>query len=187
MTQLNKKTSVGIFESEQALIKALRSGDPLASKQWFENYYPRLFAIALKKARNLPDAQELVQETFINCLRNLHFFRGNSKLSTWMISILNHEIADYYRKIYAKKAIKTLPLGDFLVNLPVADSHEISAKVRLILGKMVKSKRELLLSKYVDKLKVKQIAQKTGKTVKAIESELFRAREEFRYLYLAEE
>lgn len=174
-----------IFKSEEDLVKALRKGDKHAAKYWFDHFYQRLFAIAIKKVRSEDDAKELIQETFINCLRNLHLFRGSAKLSTWMISILYHEIADYYRKLYAKKAIKILPLGDFLLSLPISDSHEISAKVRLILNKMAKEKRELLLLKYIDKKKVKEIAENMGRTVKSIESDLFRVRKEFRKLYLA--
>ena len=174
-----------VFKSEKDLIKALRRGDKRATKYWFKHFYKRLFAIAVKKVRSEEDAKELIQETFINCLRNLHSFRGKAKLSTWMISILYHEIADYYRKLYAKKAIKVLPLGDFLLNWSISDSHEVSAKVRLILSKMVKEKRELLLLKYVDKKKVKEIAKNLGRTVKSIESDLFRVRTEFKKLYLA--
>ena len=175
-----------IFKSEKDLIEALRKGNEQATKYWFKHFYKRLFAIAIRKVRSEEDAKEITQETFINCLRNLHLFRDKAKLSTWMTSILYHEIADYYRKLYAKKAIKILPLGDFLLSLPISDSHEISAKVRLILSKMIKEKRELLLLKYVDNKKVKEIAKKMNRSVKSIESDLFRARIEFRKLYLAD-
>jgi DNA-directed RNA polymerase specialized sigma24 family protein len=43
---------------------------------------------------------------------------------------------------------------------------------------------ELLQSKYIDHKKVGQIADEFGKSVKAIESELFRARQEFKLLWV---
>ena len=43
--------------------------------------------------------------------------------------------------------------------------------------------QELLMKKYVDKKRVKELAQEFGRSEKAIESELFRARKEFRLLW----
>lgn len=169
-----------------ALVKDIKKGKKVAVRFWFKHYYGQLLAIAIKKAQNKEDAQELVQETFINCLRNIQSFKNKAKLSTWMKSILFHEIADYYRKLYAKKAIRTIPLAEFLLNRPIADSHQTSQQVQAVLSKMLSYKKELLLLKYVDKKKVKEIAKKMGKTVKAIESELFRARKEFKRLYALE-
>jgi DNA-directed RNA polymerase specialized sigma24 family protein len=39
------------------------------------------------------------------------------------------------------------------------------------------------MKKYVDKKRVKELAQEFGRSEKAIESELFRARKEFRLLW----
>lgn len=141
--------------------------------------------VAVKKAQNKRDAEDLVQETFINCLKNIHVFRENSSLKTWMISILRHEIADYYRKKYAKKAIKTLPLSDFILQRRIEDSSHVSARVKQVLGKMLERRKKLLLMKYVDEMAVKEIAEQVGRTFKAVESDLYRARESFKELYLA--
>jgi DNA-directed RNA polymerase specialized sigma24 family protein len=89
--------------------------------------------------------------------------------------------------MYAKKAIQTTALSHLLLSSPVEDSHEVSARVLVALKKMNEYSRELLLKKYVDSQKVAQIATELGKTVKSVESELFRAREQFRLLYLEQE
>jgi RNA polymerase sigma-70 factor, ECF subfamily len=104
-----------------------------------------------------------------------------------MLSIARHEVADYYRRKYAKKALQTLPLSDFLLSLRVDDSSEVSLQVRKILSQMSEYSRELLLRKYVDGKKVAELAKEMGRSAKSIESELFRARREFRTLWLAQE
>jgi len=65
----------------------------------------------------------------------------------------------------------------------LSDSHEISERVKQVIADLSEEYRELLLLKYVDKKKVKEIARELKRTVKAVESDLFRAREEFRRLY----
>ncbi|MBT4652596.1 MAG: RNA polymerase sigma factor [Candidatus Pacebacteria bacterium] len=171
------------IKAEQLLLKGLREGDKNKVKDWYTIFFPYLMAITLKKVSNFTDVEEIVQETFINSLRQLPLFRGESRLKTWMVSILRHEIADYYRKKYAKKALKTIPLFDEILQNPLKSSQEISEMVQITLGKMKKETRELLLLKYVDKKRVKEIASLFGKTVKSVESDLFRARVEFRKIY----
>ena len=173
-----------IFTNEPQLLAALRQGDPRAVKAWYRQYYQQLLRFATNKIELAEVAEELVQETFINALKNLNLFQEKSSLATWMTSILSHEIADYYRKVYAKRAIRVLPLSDLLLGEPVADAHEVSARVVKALNAMIDSERELLLQKYVDRKKVKDMAVELGRSVKAIESDLFRARIEFRRLYL---
>ncbi len=169
--------------NEQSLLARLRQGNPLAVREWYGHYYQKLVSYATTKVAVSETAEELVQEAFINALKNIHFFQGKSSLLTWMVGILNHEIADFYRKYYAKRAIRVLPLSELLFTEPIEDAHEISRRVALVLENMAHHQRELLLQKYVDKKKVKQLAQEFGRSVKAIESDLFRARLEFRRLY----
>ena len=172
---------------EAKLILLLKQGDQRAVTQWFSLYHNRLLRVTLQKVSVHADAEELVQETFLNCMRQIGLFRGTSSLWTWMNSILRHEISDFYRKKYAKKALKTLPLFDRLAIDDIHSSSDVSAKVSSVLKKMSTEYRELLQQKYIDKCKVVEIASRFGRSNKAIESDLFRARQEFQYLWLQEE
>jgi len=164
----------------QKLVKKLKQGDSLAVECWFDNFKSDLMKIALAKTPTAKDADDLVQETFINALKNIHSFNENSSLKTWMISILRHEIADFYRKKYAKKAIQTIPLGDHLLKYQVQDSSLVADKVKCVLGKMLNKRKNLLLLKYVDGYSIKEIAKKLGRSFKSVEAELYRARESFK-------
>jgi DNA-directed RNA polymerase specialized sigma24 family protein len=64
------------------------------------------------------------------------------------------------------------------------DAASSAELVTVVLKRMIKKNRELLLKKYVDCKKVKEIALETGASVKAVESDLFRARREFKTLWL---
>lgn len=172
-------------QQDANLLADLRTGDPQAVKVWHDQYYHRVLQYISSRVKTDKDAEELTQETFMNCLRHLPLFRGNSSVWTWMCSIAKHEIADYFRKKYAKKTIQTLPLGDRVLAAEPKDAHFVASEVKAVLKKMGGYSAELLKAKYVDKKKVKEIAKEFGKSVKAIESELFRAREEFRVLWAA--
>jgi RNA polymerase sigma-70 factor (ECF subfamily) len=169
---------------DKKLLHQLKTGSDQAVKTWFDLYYSKLLQIVETKVSNKKDAEEIVQQTFMNCLKHLPLFRGKSSIWTWMNSISRHEIADYYRKKYAKKAIRTIPLSEFLPLTEIADSDDVSERVNLVLSQMKESYKELLLLKYADGKKVAVIAKDLGKSVKSIESDLFRARKEFKYLWI---
>jgi len=171
------------FNNEQILLEALKRGDELAVEYWFKHYRQKLMVTAAAKLPSRFFAEEIVQETFINTLRSLNLFKGKSSLLTFMQSVMRHEIADFYRKRYAKKFIHTIPLSDFLLDQPRKDAHETAAMVKLVLKKMTARSKELLMKKYVDNRRVKELAAELGRTEKAIESDLFRARREFRLLW----
>jgi len=171
------------FTDESILVEAIKNGHELAIEYWFKNYHQQLLNLALQKLPNRPIAEEVVQETFINCLRSINLFKGDSSLLTYMQSILRHEINDFYRKRYAKKFIQTIPLSEFLLEHEYKDAHETADMVKLVLKKMAGRSRELLMQKYVDKKRIKELARELGRSEKAIESELFRARKEFRLLW----
>lgn len=172
------------FSQESVLLEGLKDGSPQAVEYWFKHFQPKVLALVSTKVSLEKDAEEITQEIFLNCLKHLPLFRGESSILTWMYSIARHEVADYYRKKYAKKAISLLPLTDLLHLEDVKDAHEVSENVRQVFYQMTQEHRELLLLKYIDQKKVKDIADELGKSVKAVESELFRARVEFKRLYL---
>ena len=176
--------------NEQDLVVRLRAGDEKAVLHWYRQYQSRLTAFVAHRVGSDHDVEELVQEAFINCLNNLPSFAGQSSLWTWMCAIAKHEIGDYYRKRYAKKVLHLLPLADWLLgDQESADSlfglstTELPEKFEHVWQKIGLYHKELLMEKYLDHLSVKQLAANRGKSVKAIESELFRARRAFKQAY----
>lgn len=172
-----------VRDQEAELLAQLKSGDSRAVEKWFKTYQPKIQKLVSSKVSNRADVDEVVQDTFRSCLKHLPLFRGDASISTWMQRIARHEVADYYRKKYAKKAIRALPLAEFLLAAPPHNAHETSEKVALVLKQLPKQYQELLLLKYVDRKKVKQIAIELDRSVKAIESDLFRARQAFKEAY----
>ncbi|MDR0462979.1 MAG: RNA polymerase sigma factor [Pseudomonadales bacterium] len=171
-------------QDETSLIADLKTGQERAVLWWYNHYSKRLQAFIFSKISKELDVEEITQEVFMKALQNLANFSGRSSLWTWMCAIAKHEIADYYRKIYAKKVLALLPLTENLLTCKIDDADELAEKIEQVWQQVGVCNRELLLQKYIDKRKVAEIARDRGKTSKAIESELWRAREEFKRAYL---
>ncbi len=66
--------------------------------EWVEKYTDDLYNRALYKVSNSDLAKDLVQDTFLVASEKFSTFKGDSSPKTWLFSILNHKIIDYYRK-----------------------------------------------------------------------------------------
>lgn len=65
---------------------------------WVEKYTSDLYSWALHKVSDPELASDLVQDTFLAAAEKTGSFKEESKPKTWLFSILNHKIIDYYRK-----------------------------------------------------------------------------------------
>ena len=74
-------------ETESALIARLRAGDKSACAECVELHSPGLYRLALRLMQNEPEAEDVVQETFLSAFRAIRSFEGRSGLRTWLYRI----------------------------------------------------------------------------------------------------
>ena len=65
--------------------------------EWVETYTSDLYSWALHKVSDTELAKDLVQDTFLAAAEKVQGFKGDSSPKTWLFSILNHKIIDFYR------------------------------------------------------------------------------------------
>lgn len=167
-------------------IALMLSGNEREILRWYRVFELPIQKYMYTKVSNREDVQELAQNVFLTCLESLPLFQKKSSLWTWMCSIARHEIADYYRKKYAKRVLQLIPFMDALLPEQIADMHDVSSVVLSVLRKLSHADRELLQLKYIDGLSVKHIASRLCVSIKSVESKLFRARKVFEELYAQE-
>jgi RNA polymerase sigma-70 factor (ECF subfamily) len=66
--------------------------------QWVSRYGDYLYSLAVLKVNDTATAEDLVQETFMAAIKAKGTYRGDSSEKTWLVSILNNKVIDYYRK-----------------------------------------------------------------------------------------
>ena len=82
--------------------------EALQPEHWVDEYGNYLFHFALSRLRNIADAENAVQETFLAALKAKDSFSGKSTQRTWLIGILKHKIIDRLRKAYREKPVTDL-------------------------------------------------------------------------------
>jgi len=187
MAVYNTQMADSILKTNDAqLVKDLRRRDPSAVTELYNAHADRIYALVFNQVdRNHEVAQDIVQETFVAALKSAANFRGQSKVYTWLCSIANKKVSDFYRrqKRQAKyQTIKTLELdqsgnGDALASTLSEEKHEAT---RQVLFSLPLHYRQVLILKYVEEMPVLEISQIMGRSPKSIEGLLTRARNELR-------
>ncbi len=68
-------------------------------QDWPDLHGNYLYRFALLRTREASIAEEMVQETFLAALQARDRFAGQSTERSWLVGIMKHKIADYFRKV----------------------------------------------------------------------------------------
>ena len=129
---------------------------------------------------------DLVQEVFLSAWQSLDRYRGDGPLQAWIMGIARHKVEDHYRACLRAPE----PIGDgddledVLASLPEFDElfeqEQIRRNTWQVMSELPELYRVALIWRYWEKASAREMAAKAGKTEKAIERLLSRARAEFR-------
>ena len=173
------------MKSEKQMVEKIKRGDKRAFRGFYKQTHKQLSSYVWGRVKSGKDAEEIVQDTYLSFLDNLPLFRGKSKLSTFLFSIARHEVLDYWRKKYAKKAILTVPFVDQIYTEKLYSSALLNEEIERVYEKMTSDQVIILRLKYEEGFSLAQIAKRLMISIKAAESRLFRARKAFQKAYLS--
>ena len=179
---------------DRELVEKAQKGDGEAFATLVERHQRQLYRLALRMTGSEADAQEVLQEAFLNAYQKLPLFRGEAQFSSWLYRIAaNSALMRLRRKRRAPDALSDQPLelvgpkfsaegyldpaGDWSQR---ADEKMMSAQLGAAIQKAVTQLpddyRTVFLLKDVDGLSNEDIATALDLTVPAVKSRLHRAR-----------
>jgi RNA polymerase sigma-70 factor (ECF subfamily) len=114
-------------QNDNELISKVLGGDQQAYAVLVDRYKSYVFTLALRFTKNREDAEEVSQDIFIKAYRALADFRGASKFSTWLYTIVNTTCITFLRK----KRLEVYSLDNENV-FEVADSQDSGFRANLV-------------------------------------------------------
>ncbi len=154
----------------------------------------QLYAGALRMTRNPPDAEDLVQETYMKAYRNFGSFKEGTNLKAWMYRIMTNAYINDYRKAQRRP---TESLTDEITDWQLAanaehdstglESTEVEAlknipddRIRDALMDLPEDNRMVVYYADVEGMPYKEIAHVMGTPVGTVMSRLHRGRKKLR-------
>ena len=178
------------YASEAELLADLRAGEPAAYRQLVERNSANIYNLSLKLLGDEQEAEDVLQETFLNAFKAIDRFEGRSQLSTWLYRIAYNASLMRLRK---RQQMTTFSLdeprresGEEQLSRPLVDwsllpdDQLLSAEARQEMDKAIAELPETLRSAFVLRdiqgLSGQETAEVLGITVQAVKNRLHRTR-----------
>jgi RNA polymerase sigma-70 factor, ECF subfamily len=159
--------------------------DQVAFREWYGQALPRVYRYVYSRCggdREL--AEELTQEAFIDGFRRRASFEGRSDPVTWLCAIARRRLVDHYRRSGRDAARHTRIAAAWTdPDHRAWSEQDVRLDVQAALAELAGEQRIVLILRYLDQLSVREIASLVGRSEKATESLLSRARDAFRRVY----
>jgi RNA polymerase sigma-70 factor (ECF subfamily) len=84
--------------SDNEVISQILAGDQAAYGHLVNRYQNYVYTLALRMVKNREDAEEVAQDAFIKAYKYLADFKGASKFTTWLYTIVNNTGISFLRK-----------------------------------------------------------------------------------------
>ncbi len=181
--------------ADHELVTRLLRGDARAFDEFFNEYYPKLFRFVKRRLQHdSAAAEDVAQATICRALESLHTFRGEAALMTWLCTLCRRELSARWREAqpYAsapllaeddpevRAALESLLAVEGSDPLLLAGREQVRETICAALDYLPAPYADILEWKYVRDMSVVEIARRLGRSAKATESLLTRAREAFR-------
>jgi len=164
------------------LIEECRQGSTRAQFRLYNQYSKAMYNLAYRILNNREDAEDILQEAFVDCFKNLNTFRFESTFGAWLKKITVNKCINQLKK---KKIDLTL-----CENLPV-DIYEEDSEVKYDTTKIFKGIEKLpdgyrvILTLYLlEGYDHQEIAQILGITESTSKSQYSRAKDKLRSIIL---
>lgn len=162
--------------ADQELIRRVREGDSGAVAELYERYAPVVWRYVFARMRRDTHAgQDVLSETFLAAIRGLRNGAPADNVAGWLTGIARNKLADWHRQRGESARNETAPA--------IEETSSSSSVVADVLDGLPPEERVILEWKYLDRLTVREIADRLARTEKAVEALLYRARNAFRAAY----
>jgi RNA polymerase sigma-70 factor (ECF subfamily) len=178
-------------KGDHAAIEKARRGDRDAYRVLVERHSRAVFRLAWRMTGNEPDAEDMVQETFLKAWKQIGKFDGRASFATWLYRICANCSLDHIRA--AKRKRDLLQIGedetaDPFAQLPsgtpsperLALSSEISARLLPALGELSEMERVAFVMRHYEGVGIEEISVALGVQPGAAKHSVFRAVQKLR-------
>lgn len=186
------------MSNESTLLERARQGDQTALSEIIATHQNRVYNVALRMCGNVEDAEETLQETFLNALRALPRFEGRSQLATWLYRIASNACLSRRRRdasqpetLAVDETAETDEEGDFTPQFFVDWSHApeeelLTAELQSVMAEAITqlppTLRIVFIWRDLEGLSVQETAEILGLSEGTVKVRLHRARLKLREL-----
>jgi RNA polymerase sigma-70 factor (ECF subfamily) len=128
-TSLSSKPAGEVRAADLQLVRRCREGDVSAFEEVYKAHSARLYSLLLRMVGGTQDAEDLLQDVFLQAYRKLDSFRGDSSLGTWLYRLAVNQSLDFLRGRQSRMNRATDSFEDEAVPEPSSPAPAIPAAI----------------------------------------------------------
>ena len=167
--------------NDKVLISRAQSGDEHAFAHLMREYYAYVYAIVIGIVNNPHDAEEVVQDTFLNAYRGLAKYEEQTKFRSWLATIARNRALNWLR---AQKmdTVSINEVEEHTLQTPNTLNDQLIRDeqrelIRRAMETLSQKDREIAHSYYLDGASYEELTRTHGLSYKAIAFRLSRAKQ----------
>ena len=179
----NSTSDAAQFMSDEALVAGAKMGHGSVFEELHNRHRERMFRVAHRITRHREDAQDAVQECFLNAYVHLKNFEGRARFSTWLSRIASNAALMKVRKnrvsreVGVEDAADAVELSDSVPNPEeICARTEQKAALRDAIAKLRPALRNVVELHDLQEHSLHETAEALGISVTAAKGRLFHAR-----------
>jgi RNA polymerase sigma-70 factor, ECF subfamily len=174
--------------SDEALVERLQNGNADALTVLFQRHSPLLFGIARRILRNGADAEDVIQQVFLDIFRSIQQFDPKKgEFKTWLLMFGYQRILNCRRSLASRRFFDTDSFDELLPELiqesmrpPSYTPAEQNILVEQVLNHLQPRQRRTIELIYYEGLTAEEVSVRTGETVRVVRHNLYRGLEKLR-------
>jgi len=166
------------LQGDEKLIAMARAGNPGAFETIVDRYQGRLLGFCRQMLGSTEDAEDVLQEVFVNAYRAMLADEREINLRPWLYRIARNRCLNYLRKpkADAQESMDMVPEVEAASTAEKVHNREEFRQILSDVNKLPETQRAALLLREMDALSYEEIAAAMETTVPSVKSLLVRAR-----------
>jgi RNA polymerase sigma factor (sigma-70 family) len=166
------------LQGDEKLIAMARSGNAGAFETIVDRYQGRLLGFCRQMLGSTEDAEDVLQEVFVNAYRAMLADEREINLRPWLYRIARNRCLNHLRKptADAQESMDMVPVVEAASTAEKVSNREEFRQLLTDVGKLPETQRSALLLREMDALSYEEIAAAMDTTVPSVKSLLVRAR-----------
>jgi RNA polymerase sigma-70 factor, ECF subfamily len=178
-------------QSDERIVRAVLDGNTALFELLMRRYNERLYRTARAITRDDREAEDVMQQAYVNAYANLRQFKGQAQFATWLTRIAINEALARVRRRGRYEPFKDDPVDDSIMSIPSAPDPERQAfagELRDLLEWAIDAlpagAREVFMLRDVEGLNTADTAASLGVSEDVVKTRLSRARTALRRFLL---
>lgn len=182
MRWLKAKPPQASFTADLQFAGRCLRGEEAARAEFFTRFAPGLFPLLRRLARNEADAEDLLQQAFIEALSSLGRYRGDAALSSWLHTIAVRVAYRHMRKAPPFVSLEVVPDARSQDPLPRLESRATLRRLEALLSQLTPKRRIAFLLYEVEGHTLPEVAALLEISLTSAKKRVLKAHEELRKL-----